>query len=63
MSQSTTTSHKAIYFPSKGAKLVLGTAETLPIKDGYVKIAVDYASPSPLEVWRGHFGLVSLPFL
>lgn len=51
-------SHKALIFPHIGAKLEVTTVETYPLHDGFVKIAVDYASPSPLEVWKGHMGLV-----
>lgn len=45
-----------------GAKLELGTVDTYATEPGYVKIAVHYASPSPLEVWKGHMGLVCTPF-
>jgi hypothetical protein len=53
-----TMSHKTLVFPHQGAKLEVQTVPTYALKDDYVKIAVEYASPSPLEVWRGHMGLV-----
>lgn len=51
--------HEAIIFPSQAAKLEVTTVDTLPLPDTHVKIAVDYVAPSPLEIWRGHMGLVS----
>lgn len=53
----TTKTHIAIVFPSQKRRLETVELPTPAVGLHDVLLRVIYASPTPLDIWQGHFGL------
>ncbi|EIN13304.1 GroES-like protein [Punctularia strigosozonata HHB-11173 SS5] len=51
--------HTGYAFPSQGAKLTAVQVPTPAVGPDDVLVRVVYVSPTPLDVWQGHFGLAA----
>jgi len=58
MANTSSPQHTAIAFPAQGKNLIEIQVDTPVVRPGTVLVRVLYSSPTPLDIWQGHHGLI-----